>query len=128
MTIAAPTTTTIRKRKASSSLRSGLRILPAYPNSEDVDRREDDDPHHVDEVPVDPADLDAVMVLGREVPSEGADRHEGEDRQPDEDVAAVEAGEAEEDGGERAVARVEADAHVLVQLPDQEGEAHEERQ
>ena len=39
-------------------------------------RREDDDPHHVDEeVPVDPADLDAVVVLGGEVATEGADRH-----------------------------------------------------
>jgi hypothetical protein len=31
---------------------------------QDVDRREDDDPHHVDEVPVDPGHLDAEVLLG----------------------------------------------------------------
>src|SRR5205809_7916714 len=88
----------------------------AYPKSEDVDRREDDDPHHVDEVPVDPADLDAVMMLGGEVPAEGADRHEGQDREADEHMAAVQAREAEEDCGEGAVRRVEAGSHVIVEL------------
>ena len=34
---------------------------------EEVDGHVHDDPHHVDEVPVDAADLDAVVVLGREV-------------------------------------------------------------
>src|SRR5436305_2288104 len=104
----------MRKRNASASLRSGLRMPLTYPRSEDVDRREDDDPHHVDEVPVDPADLDAVMVLGREMPPEGADRHERENREPDEHVAAVQAREAEEDRGEGAVRQVEARPHVLV--------------
>ena len=35
---------------------------------EHVDRDVDDDPHHVDEVPVDPADLEPVVFLGAEVP------------------------------------------------------------
>src|SRR3954467_3741964 len=104
----------MRKRNASASLRSGLRMPLAYPKSEDVDRREHDDPHHVDEMPVDPADLDAVVVLGGEVPAEGADRHEQEDREADEDVGSVQAGEAEEDRREGAVLRREAGAQVLV--------------
>jgi hypothetical protein len=57
-----------------------------------MDAGVDDNPHYVDEVPVDPADLDAVVVLGREVAAERPDRHEQEDREPDEDVGAVEAG------------------------------------
>src|SRR5690242_7689985 len=69
----------------------------AFEPSEDVDRRVHDDPHNVDEVPVDTADLDAVMVLGREMAAEGTGRHEREDRQTDEDVGPVEAGETEED-------------------------------
>ena len=109
----APTITTRRNRNASASLRSGFASA-----SEDVDGRVDDDPHHVDEVPVDPADLDAVMVLRGEVPAEGADRHEEQDRQADEDVRAVQAGEAEEDRRERAVVRGEADARVLESLRD----------
>ena len=40
--------------------------------SEDVDRRVDDDPHHVDEVPVDARHLDAAVLLGRVVAAEGA--------------------------------------------------------
>src|SRR5262245_7712737 len=127
MTIAPPTTIQ-RKRYISPSLRSGLRISAPYPSLEDVDRRENDDPHHVDEVPVDPADLDAVMVLGGEMPAEGADRHEQEDREPDEDVATVEAGQAEKDRWERAVLRREAGPHVLVELREKEREAHEERE
>src|SRR3954447_6927184 len=111
----------IRNMNASASLRSGLIT------SEEGDRRVHDDPHYVDEVPVDPADLDAVVVLGREVPAEGADGHEEQDREADEDVRAVEAGEAVEDRPERAVMRGEADAGVLARLGQQEDEAHQER-
>ena len=63
-TTAAATATTSRStRKAASSERSGLPIRTAA--LEDVDRRVDDDPHHVDEVPVDPGHLDAAVLLGR---------------------------------------------------------------
>ena len=37
-------------------------------------------------------------------------------------------GQPEEDGGERAVAGVEADVRVLEDLGEQEREAHDERQ
>ena len=48
-------------------------------------------------MPVDPANLDAVMVLGAEVPAEGLTViEEQQGREPDEDVEAVQAGEAEE--------------------------------
>src|SRR4051812_38207771 len=96
--------------------------------SDDVDGKEHEDPHHVDEVPVDPADLDSVVMVGREVPAEGADRHEEQDCEPDEDVAAVQARQAEEDRREGAVAGVEADAQVLRHLCDEERQSHQERQ
>ena len=41
---------------------------------------EHDDPHDVDEVPVDPRHLDAAVLLGRVVAAEGAD---GDDQQQD---------------------------------------------
>ena len=88
--------------------------------SEKVDGRVDDEPHHVDEVPVDPGDLDAVMVLGGVVAAEGAYRCDREECQPDEDVRAVQAREPEEDGGEGAVAGVEANMGVLDRLREQE--------
>src|SRR5919201_5272653 len=96
-----------RNRNASASLRSGL-IIPVP--LEDVNGRIHDDPHYVHEVPVDPGDLDSV-VCGRGVmASERAHRRRREQQQPDEDVRAVEAGQAVEDRAERAVSRREADA------------------
>ena len=94
---------------------------------EDVDGRVDDDPHHVDEVPVDARHLDAAVVLGREVAAEGADRDEQQQRQADEDVRAVQAGEAVEDRALGAVLRREADVDVLVDLDEQERAAEQER-
>src|ERR1700745_1679992 len=83
---------------------------------EDVDRRVHDDPHNVDEVPIDTADLDSVVMLGREMAAEGTCRHEREDRQTDEDMGTVEPGETEEDRREGPVRGVEADAGVLDPL------------
>jgi dienelactone hydrolase len=79
-------------------------------------------------VPVDPAELDAVMVLGREVAAEGRIVITPRIVRPIEDVRAVQAGEAEERRGERRVARVEADTVVLDRLRQQERQAEQERQ
>ncbi len=54
---------------------------------EDVDRRVHDDPHDVDEVPVDAGHLDAAVLLGAEVAAEGPDRHDQQQDQADADVA-----------------------------------------
>src|SRR3712207_3794587 len=61
-----------------------------------VDRHVDHDPHYVDEVPIDPRNLDAEVVvrLRAEMPTDGADQRVEEQIQPDEDVHPVEAGEA----------------------------------
>src|SRR4051812_12699498 len=111
---AAPTLTS-RNRYASASLRRGFCTA-----LEDVHRRVDHDPHHVDEVPVDPRDLHSVVGVGRVVAPERADGREEEQRQPDEDVRAVEAGQREEDRAEGAVVRREADPGVLADLREQE--------
>ena len=66
--------------------------------------------------------------LGAEVPPERSDGHREQDRETDEDVAGVEAREAEERGREGRVARVEADAVVLDHLREQEGRAEQERE
>src|SRR4051794_35238280 len=88
---AKPASVSSRDSNASCSLLSGFRMT-----SDDVDGDVHDDPHHVDEVPVDAGQLDTVVVLGREVPAEGADRREEQQHQPDEDVHAVQARQAEE--------------------------------
>ena len=69
---------------------------------EDVDRREDDDPHHVDEVPVDARHLDALVGVRREVAAEDRSVTTLSSIRPIDDVRAVQAGQAVED---RALAR-----------------------
>src|SRR6187549_3719523 len=115
---AATVTITTPRKTACSERRSG---------SEDVDADVDDDPHHVYEVPVDAGHLDAEVVLRRraEVAAEGADRREGEQSEADEDVGAVQAGEAVEDRAEAEVAGAEADVDVLVELDEEEGGAQQ---
>ena len=114
---ATPKITTQRKTASSE-------IFPSSrADAEDVDGGEDDEPHDVDEVPVDPGHLDAEMVLGvgPEVAAEGADRGEAEEHETDEDVGAVQAGEAVEDRAEGEIASAEADVGVLVELDEEEG-------
>src|SRR5205809_2167658 len=91
----------------------------------DIDGKEDDEPHNVDEVPVDARHLDTqvILLLRAEMAAEGADRGEGEQAEPDEDVGAVEAGEAVEDRAEAEIAGAEAEVDVLVELDEEEGGA-----
>src|SRR6476620_5767035 len=95
--------------------------------SEDVDRRVDDDPHDVDEVPVDPWDLDAQVLLRLrgEVAAPDADIGGCQEPQPDGHVGAVESGQGVEDRAEGGVAGAEAEVPVLVELDEQEREAEQ---
>src|SRR6478735_10277555 len=119
----------MRNLYASASLRNGFFTCTSFPRrrdpySDDVDREVDDDPHYVDEVPVDPGQLDAVVVLGGVVPAEGADDRHQQDGETDEHVRAVQSRQTEEDGRERVVAGRESDPGVLGDLRREEGEAH----
>src|SRR5207245_8601477 len=96
----------------------GIRLAPewierspcgGHEGLEDVDSRVDHDPHYVDEMPVDSRNLDAVMMFRAEVPAKRADRREQQQREADEDMRSVQAGQAEEDRRERVVAPREAD-------------------
>src|SRR6476619_3234717 len=93
---------------------------------EDVHGEVHDDPHHVDEVPVDAGDLEPVVMLRREVTLEGSHRRDREERETDEDVGAVQARQPEEDRSKRAVARVEPDVRVLDHLREEERAAEED--
>ena len=68
-----------------------------------------------------------VVLLGRVVPSERADRDDQQQAQPDEHVAAVQAGERVEDRRLGGVVGGEADVDVLVDLDRQERQAEQER-
>src|SRR3712207_575101 len=115
-------------RNASSSERSGLKRISGVLRLDDVDRQVDDDPHDVDEVPVDARHLDAAVLLGREVPAERPDRREDEQRQPDRHVRAVQAGQPVEDRALRERLRRDALARqvdVLVDLDEEERRAEQ---
>src|SRR6476660_6345200 len=90
---------------------------------EDVDRREDDDPHDVHEVPVDARHLDAQVLLRllREVAAPGADVGEGQQDEADGHVRAVQAREAVEDRAEGVRVGREVEVGVLVDLDEEEG-------
>src|SRR5213596_3536014 len=102
--------------QAGASAASPARTRPSE-RSEHVDGGEDDDPHHIDEVPVDARHLDAEVTLRvlPEVTAPGADVGEGEQDQADRDVRSVQAREAVEDRAEGRVASAEAQMNVLVE-------------
>src|SRR5919109_4039818 len=114
---------TITKLKASASVRIGF-FMPSS-QLQDVDRGVDHDPHYVHEVPVDPWDLDAEMIVrGRPVVSpHGADQRVQQQVQPDEDVRAVQARQTVEGRSERVVVRRESEAGGLPGVGPHEDEA-----
>src|SRR5262249_57583994 len=62
----------------------------------DVDAGEQEQPHHVDEVPVPGAELKAEMLRRREMAEIDADQAHDQKGRPDDDMSAVEAGRHEE--------------------------------
>src|SRR5829696_4049918 len=118
--------TAMTKLKASASVRTGFRIATSL--LDHVDRGVHHDPHYVHEVPVDPWDLDAEVIVGRRpvVAAYRADKRDAEQGQPEEDVTPVQPGEAEEGGSERQVVRAEPDPRVLARLDQEKGEAEPE--
>src|SRR5829696_6664196 len=112
------------KLNASISVRSGFFTAP--PGSlENVDGDVDHDPHHVDEVPVDPRKLDAEMRVRLRpiMPADGANQSVEQQVQADEDMGAVQAREAVERRAERQIVRTEPEPCVLASLDEEEGEA-----
>src|SRR5688572_18678155 len=108
---------------------SAIRMLLARVGDE-VDDREDEDPHDVDEVPVEAGDLDLQVLLGRELaPQRDADqRQQPED--PDGHVHTVESGEEEEAAGRHAAREVQpfvGEDGELVDLTADEQRAEEGR-
>src|SRR5437868_1032672 len=100
-------------------------------SSQQVESWEEEDPHQVDEVPVEADDLDAIREARRlGFPHLRAEGQEvGEDDHAAEDVQSVQAGHGEVDDGEvvrrREVMVLEAEA-VLVGLDAHEEEAAEQ--
>src|SRR5262249_33148068 len=88
----------------------------------DIDAGEQEQPHHGAEGPVRGGELEAEMLLGRELSELGGDQADDEDRRADDHVRAVEAGRHEEGGAVDVAREVEAGVAVFVGLHRREGE------
>src|SRR6185295_5292172 len=102
-----------------------IRRAPAAP---DVDAQEQEQPHHVDEMPVPGGRLEAEMLLRGEMPLVGADQADGEEDGADDDMEAVEAGRHEEGRGIDIVFEAKRRVAVLIGLDRGEQEAERDRQ
>src|SRR5437667_12258892 len=104
-------------------------LIESLPESmvrtEEVQHREQEDPHEIDEVPVQAGDLHPGVALGPEVPLDRLHEHPGHDAQADDHVERVQTGhrevEREEDARLRTplaeLRRVEARPGHQVVVP-----------
>src|SRR5262245_33180459 len=110
-------------RRAFSPGRARRVELTRFPRaSEEIDDREENDPHQVHEVPVEADRLDPLVALLRVLAEKGLAGHEGHADDAAEDVEAVEAGRREEHGAEEGDVRVEPLVQQLPVLDDLHGE------
>src|SRR5881628_2805872 len=89
--------------------------------SDQIEKREQEDPDDVDEVPVQPADLDGVVVLVRDRSAPCPPRHHAHDSEADDHVQGVESRhhevERKEDLGMTEMLRLEGEpeaGHVML--------------
>src|SRR5438093_4065742 len=99
-----------RRYRGTAAMASAA-VSPRY--LQDVDGREEADPDHVDEVPVDRRGFDGEMAMRVELPLQRAPQDDDEEEHAAGHVRAMEAGEAEEDPAEEPGLRDEV---LAVQL------------
>src|SRR3989304_8691946 len=88
-----------------------------------IDAGEQEQPHHVDEVPVPGGSLEAEMLLRREVAAHRPDQAYRQEDGADNDVEAMEARGHEEGRAVDVVGEAEAGMHVLIGLGGGEQDA-----
>src|SRR5262249_43211050 len=93
----------------------------------DVDAGDQEQPHHVDEVPVPGGELEAEMLFRIEVPGEGTDQTNDQEDAADDDVGAVEAGRHEEGGAVDVATEVEMGVEIFPRLHAGEREPEQDR-
>src|SRR5690242_10206091 len=69
-------------------------------DGDEIDKSKDDDPHNIDEVPVEAGDLHVEAVLLLDASGKGEHKDREQPDHADGDVGAVEAGEHKEGGAE----------------------------
>src|ERR1700730_3400021 len=84
---------------------------------------EQEQPYHVDEVPVPGGKLESDMLLGRELASQGADQAHNQEDRTDDDMKTMEPGRHEERRAVDVARIMERRVHVLVGLNTGERDA-----
>src|SRR3984893_4788075 len=107
------------ERRMSLSLSSRGAAAP------DVDAGEQEQPHHVDEMPVPGAELEAEMLRRRELAGYGAEQADDQEGRADDDMGAMEAGRHEERGAIHVAGKVERGVGIFPGL--HAGESETER-
>ena len=87
---------------------------------------EQEQPHHVDEMPVPGGEFEAEVLGGREVAVDGAEQADDQEDRADDHMRAVEAGRHEEGGAVDIAAVVERGVRIFVGLHAGEGEAEQD--
>src|SRR5262249_35746015 len=93
-----------------------------------IDAGEQEDPHHVDEVPVPGGEFETEMLRRREMPEIGTDQAYDQEGRADDHVGAVEPGRHEESGAVDVSAEIERRVTVLVGLHAGERQSQRDRQ
>src|SRR5205807_5050710 len=101
--------------------RGGCRAMRA--SAPNIDANEQEQPHHVDEVPVPGGKFEAEMLLRREVPEIGAQQADHQEDRADDHMRAMESGRHEESRAVNVTFETERRVHVLVCLHASEREA-----
>src|SRR5687768_4265159 len=101
------------------------RCAPAAP---DVDREEQEEPDHVDEMPVPRRRLEAEMLLGSEIALQRTDEADEQEDRADKDVEAVEAGRHEEGGAVDRVLEGKGGMGIFIGLDTRKQDAEQDGQ
>src|SRR5215213_5455655 len=88
-----PVTVSSWEWAAAPAAAASCKLIGPPPLADQVDDGEDDDPHHVDEVPVQAGDLDHLGPGRRQGPPQRHDHEAQQDEDPDGHVDAVEPGQ-----------------------------------
>src|SRR5882757_3779682 len=94
----------------------------------DIDTGEQEQPDHVDEVPVPGGELETEMLLWRELALVDADQAHGQEDRADDHMYAMEAGRHEEGGAVNVAFEGKRGVAVFIGLHAGEGDAEQDRE
>src|SRR5690348_14885378 len=117
-----------RPPPCSTGARNLLHAKTAAAGAPDVDADEQEQPDHVDEMPVPGGEFEAEMLLRREVAAIGAHQADDQEDRPDYHVEAVEAGRHEEGGAIDVAGKAERGVAVFPGLHAGEAGAKQDGQ